>query len=75
MAVIKLRTLLLTAGSALAVTLAAPMSDAAKATDAIARQIFATDLSDSFLVAVHDRSAQAAGRIVARHVATLSPGD
>jgi hypothetical protein len=51
------------------------MPDAAQASDQIARQIHAFDMSESYLVAVHDRSAEAAGRIVARHVASLSPGD
>ncbi|MFN3226830.1 MAG: hypothetical protein ACE360_11345 [Hyphomicrobiales bacterium] len=47
----------------------------ADANDQSALQIQGFDMSESFPVAVHDRSAEAAGSVVARHVATLSPGD
>ncbi len=75
MAITNIRTLLLTAGSALVIALAAPVPDTTEAADEMRRQIHAFDMSDSYLVAVHDRSAQAAGAIVARYVAALSPGD
>lgn len=45
------------------------------ASDQQTLHIAAFDMSESYLVAVHDRSARAAGAVVARDVATLQPGD
>lgn len=75
MAAPNLQRLMLAASSALAITLAATMPDTAEASDPPKLQIHTFDMSDSFLVATHGPSARAAGVIVARHVATLSPGD
>jgi hypothetical protein len=51
------------------------MPKPAEASDQPALQIHAFDMSESYLVATLDRSAQAAGAVVARQVASLSPGD
>ena len=64
---------LLTGAAAIALTLG--IASAAGATDEPALYVAAFDMSDSYLVAVHDRSAQAAGAVVADDIAALSVGD
>ena len=51
------------------------IASAAGATDKSGLYVAAFDMSDSYLVAVHDRSAQAAGAVVADDIAALSVGD
>ena len=58
-----------------ATALAIGMASAAGAADKSALYVAAFDMSDSYLVAVHDRSAEAAGAVVADDIAALSVGD
>lgn len=58
-----------------AIALSFSIASTARAADDSALYVAAFDMSDSYLVAVHDRSARAAGAVVADDVAALSVGD